>query len=118
MQLHCCGAEKPADWGGRSEVAIAISSHPTSYTIPKSCCREGVTELECAEATRGLKIGGIINYNVIYSEGCYNKVMEAIKDHFGIIAGIGITVIIIQVLGLILALVLAFAINRSGRYKA
>lgn len=118
FQLQCCGAEKPSDWGGRSEVTVGISSDSNLYNIPKSCCREGVSEERCDLATRGLKIGGPIDFSTIYNEGCYNKVIDAINAHFGVITSIGITVIVIQVLGLIFALVLAFAINRAGRYKA
>lgn len=120
LQLHCCGAEKPTDWGGKRDMSVnvGITAGANLYDIPKSCCREGISADQCYSATHNLKIGNKLDYSRIYEDGCYSKVIGAMRDHFGCIAAIVITLLVIQVLGLLFALILAFAINRSGRYKA
>lgn len=97
---------------------MGVSSLGRSYDIPASCCRENVTVQMCDNHRRGLAVGDVIHYDVIYEAGCYEKVLKAIKDHFGIILVVGGAIAIIQLLGLLFAVILAFAINRSGRHKA
>lgn len=116
--MQCCGAENPKDWSGKTNLNIGVSSQGKNYDIPASCCRENVTIETCDTYRRALNVGDIIHYDVIYKDGCYDKVLKAIKDHFGIILAVGGSIAIIQLLGLLFAVVLAFAINRSGRHKA
>lgn len=115
--LECCGAEKPSDWTDTHSVMVGVSADPLHYNIPKSCCRPDVSAKLCEVATH-VKIGAKIDYKVIFEEGCVNKLVEAIKSNAGIVSAVGIGVIIVEFLGLILALILVFAINRNGRYKA
>lgn len=97
---------------------MAVSSQGRTYDIPASCCHENVSAETCDAARRSLTVGSVIDYKVIYEGGCYDKVINAIKENFGIILAVGGAIAIIQVLGLLFAVILAFAINRSGRYKA
>lgn len=97
---------------------MGISSQGRTFNIPASCCRNNVTVHNCDVARLTLTVGSLIDSKVIYQEGCYEKVLNAIKDHFGIILIVGGSIAIIQVLGLLFAVILAFAINRSGRHKA
>lgn len=115
--LECCGAEKPSDWTGMRSVIVGVSSDPLHYNIPKSCCRPNVDAKLCAEASR-VNIGAKIDYKIIFEEGCVDKLVDTIKSNAGIVSCVGIGIIVVEFLGLIMALVLVFAINRNGRYKA
>lgn len=97
---------------------MGVSSQGKNYDIPGSCCRDNVTVNACEAARRALTVGTRIDTAVIYEQGCYDKVLKAIKDHFGCILAAGGAIAIIQLMGLLFAVVLAFAINRSGRHKA
>lgn len=103
---------------GNKQLVVTVTSDPTKYNIPGSCCREGRTPQECQAATQNLNVGGAINYDVVYDKGCYTLIINKLKEHGCLILGIGIAIAGIQVLGLIFSLVLAFAVNRSNRYKA
>lgn len=97
---------------------MGVSSQGKNYDIPGSCCRENVTVNACEAARRALTVGTRIDTTVIYEQGCYEKVLNAIKDHFWCILAVGGAIAIVQLMGLLFAVILAFAINRSGRHKA
>lgn len=98
---------------------MGVSSQGKIYDIPASCCRDNVTVVAaCEGARRALTVGTRIDTAIIYDHGCYEKVLNAIKDHFGCILAVGGAIAIIQLLGLLFAVILAFAINRSERHKA
>lgn len=87
------------------------------YHVPQSCCKETVSSSACQAATT-LKIGSTPDSSVIYDRGCYSLIVDKIREHVCVILGVGGAVLAVQLLGLILALVLAFTMNRSNRYKA
>lgn len=87
------------------------------FSIPKSCCKENVADEVCSKATSRLNIGGDIDFNVIYSDGCVNKVVGAINDSLSDIFLIGGIILLVQFLALIFALGLAFTTSKSSRYK-
>lgn len=116
--MQCCGAESPKDWSGKNNLNMGVSSQGKNYDIPASCCRDNATVNACETSRRSLTVGTLIDTAVIYEQGCYDKVLKAIKDHFGIILAVGGAIAIIQLIGLLFAIILAFAINRSGRHKA
>lgn len=95
----------------------SIYSPGDKYNIPKSCCREGISEEACYQATHNLGKDQSIKQDV-YDKGCYDLIILKLREHSCLILSIGIAVAVSQFLGLIFALVLAFAVNRSNRYKA
>jgi CD81 antigen len=117
QKLHCCGAKSAGDWIGKKQVVVSVTSRPDNYTIPMSCCREDASIEECMKATREVKPAGAVDYTVIYQDGCYNALLSIGKEYSCWILIFGIVIAVIQVLGLIFALILAFAVNRSNRYK-
>lgn len=116
--MNCCGAERPADWTRGKEFNMGVSSNPTVYSIPESCCRSEISPQECAEGTKDLKVGSEPNKKVIYNDGCYTLIVNTINDSVCIIMIVGGVILAIQLLGLLLALILACSMNRSQRYKA
>lgn len=116
--LRCCGADRPNDWIGNQNIVIAISPDPLYFTIPQSCCREGVTTQACKDATRVLKVGGDIDTRIIYHEGCSDKIIDIIRLYGPIGFYVGVGIIFIEVVGMLFATILIFAINRNNRYKA
>ncbi|XP_022903778.1 CD9 antigen-like [Onthophagus taurus] len=116
-RLQCCGADGPSDWIADKEIAFKPISDGTKYNIPKSCCRENVAEEKCESSLR-VDVGGIIDPNLIYQEGCITKVAAYIRNNINIFVGIGFGIMSVEVLGLVFSLILTFAINKGGRYKA
>ncbi|XP_012280819.1 CD9 antigen [Orussus abietinus] len=122
--LGCCGAIGPADWAG-SKYARKDSSGPLSlsvtpdssniYRVPESCCKDR-TSVACNVA-RDIKFGDIVN-PVIYSEGCMDKLVDALKSQSNIVLGVTLGVGILELLGLIFSLILCCAIGSSDGYKA
>lgn len=114
--MECCGADSHEDW--TKKVNFPISTPAAVYSIPESCCLKNIEKSVCERATNNIKVGSPVDPKIVFQAGCYNKLMEAIKEYSSIIFGIGIAVLIIEILGLILSLILAFSINKGGRYKA
>ncbi|XP_029036998.1 CD9 antigen-like [Osmia bicornis bicornis] len=122
--LGCCGATGPADWTG-SKYATKDPSIPVSltvsgdvnnmYKVPESCCKE--KDSTVCKIARNIKVASIIN-PAIYSEGCIDKLMDALKSQKNIVIGVAAGVGILELLGLIFSLVLCCAIGSSDRYKA
>ncbi|CAG9856750.1 unnamed protein product [Phyllotreta striolata] len=117
-KLQCCGAEHPTDWTRGKGYSMVISGNPNLYSIPKSCCREGVTSEDCFAATYNVKVGDEPNGQIIYNTGCYNLIYDKLKESCCIILIVGGVILGIQLLGLILGLILACSMNRTHRYKA
>ena len=115
-KLQCCGVDGPTDWNEK-DTNLGVTSEGAYYNIPKSCCRYNIDAKTCDEKKR-YQLGKKIDGNIFYLEGGYQKVMKELDSYFGIIVGVGIAILVVQVLGLIFALVLAFGVNRSRRYKA
>lgn len=97
---------------------MGVSSNPTVYNIPESCCRSGLSPQECTEATRDLKVGSEPDKKIIYEKGCYTLILETISNSVCIILIVGGVILAVQLLGLLLGLILACTMNRSQRYKA
>jgi len=121
--LHCCGVTGPRDWAGsaynkaeKGVFDVSVSSLLQIYSIPTSCCRDGIDETVCKGAVE-IGIGAQIT-NVIYNEGCVSKLIDTLKNHISIVIGVGIGIGIIECLGLIFSLILCCGIRNMDRYKA
>ncbi|ALC47469.1 Tsp96F [Drosophila busckii] len=121
--LMCCGADGPGDWAtsrfnnvDRTNIVdIAVSSMNVFYNIPESCCKENLKDNEC-DMSRRLKFGGPLN-TFIYQQGCVDKLIQIISDNWVPIFTIALTVILVEICGIIFALSLCCAM-RAKRYKA
>ena len=122
--LGCCGANGPADWTG-SKYATRDPSIPVSltvsgdvnnmYKVPESCCKD--KESADCKLARNMKVASVIS-PAIYSEGCVGKLIDALNNQKNIIIGVAAGIGILELLGLIFALILCCAIGSSDRYKA
>ncbi|XP_028135448.1 CD63 antigen-like [Diabrotica virgifera virgifera] len=118
-KLHCCGAERPTDWTRGKQFNMGISSNDGStYNVPESCCRTGITPTDCRGATVNIQVGKEPDKKLVYNDGCYTLIYEWLKDSCCIILIVGGVILGVQVIGLILGLIIACSMNRSHRYKA
>nr|XP_012232023.1 PREDICTED: tetraspanin-7-like [Linepithema humile] len=71
--LHCCGSRSYLDW---EEMIPRIK-------VPSSCCKEFNASADKCDTN---------NRNDIYTEGCYNRVLNLINSNIGVVAGTAIGV--------------------------
>ncbi|EFN69865.1 CD82 antigen [Camponotus floridanus] len=124
--LECCGANGPADWAGSKygslskdpslPISLTVSADADNmYKVPESCCKE-IHSSACNES-RNLKIAGIVS-PAIYNEGCTQKLVDTLKGQTSNVMIIALLVLIVEILGLILALICCCEGGASDRYKA
>ncbi|GLH15270.1 hypothetical protein R5R35_011976 [Gryllus longicercus] len=122
-ELHCCGAEGPSDWkhskydvqSTKSELSLAVSALGINFNIPSSCCRH-----EGSDACRVSQGGGytsIVNPE-IYSEGCIDKLIDILRTYATVVTAVGITICVLEIIGLVFSLLLCCAIRNTDHYKA
>lgn len=99
----CCGWFNYTDWWGSKY------SNGSHYKYPDSCCKD--EGKGCGELTKGSTVS-----NKIYTEGCKEKLKTLLKDALYVVGAIGITIVVIQILGMIFALVLICKIGSEGTY--
>ncbi|PSN32979.1 CD9 antigen [Blattella germanica] len=123
MGLRCCGANGPRDWaaskynkGGRGLVDLAVSSTLQIYNVPESCCNPNYGDT-CNSARAIAGIASKLS-DVIYDEGCIDKLMNTLKKYSNILIGIGISIGVVECLGLIFSIILCCGIRNNDRYKA
>jgi len=85
--LHCCGNQNYTDW---------YTSH---QKVPQSCCKQEGCEPQKKED--------------IYTQGCFNKVVEFLNGNIGLVGGSAVGVAFFPLLGEILACCLAKNINKA-----
>ncbi|XP_065352641.1 leukocyte surface antigen CD53-like [Cloeon dipterum] len=89
--LGCCGSAKPSDW------------QESGLQIPSSC--------ECKESDGNKKCGNVGNQK-IYTEGCYNKLLHAVKSSIIIVAAVAFAVALVELIGAIFSFRLASTIRK------
>ncbi|XP_051154206.1 tetraspanin-7-like [Leptopilina boulardi] len=89
--LQCCGNKAYTDWYNLK--------HPQA--VPLSCCK--VPSEECLTN----------DTNKIYTQGCYNRVIELISNNVGIVAASAIAFAFFPLIGVLLACCLANNINKA-----
>ncbi|XP_060528213.1 CD63 antigen-like [Cylas formicarius] len=95
-QLKCCGVMNYTDW---------VNSNSTNKKIPISCCSipTGSTDIfKCQNNSPNL-----------YKEGCLEKFGDYIRDNTSSIEIVGITLALIQLLGIILSCYLSRQIRND-----
>ncbi|XP_063225389.1 CD63 antigen [Bacillus rossius redtenbacheri] len=88
-ELKCCGVDGPGDWTNMSQ------------PVPASCCDEGAAECKAAAA---------------HPRGCLEKLKASARDGAVVIAGVGIGLAFVEVVGIVFAFCLATAI-KNGEAK-
>ncbi|XP_014469377.1 PREDICTED: tetraspanin-6-like [Dinoponera quadriceps] len=87
--LHCCGNRGYADW---------LRMYPPKE-IPQSCCKVSKCDPN--------------NVDQIFTEGCYNRVLDFLNANIGLVAGTAIGVAFFPLVGVFLACCLASNINKA-----
>lgn len=121
--LQCCGANGPSDWADSSfnnklekgGVRLAISSTPTNYNVPYSCCSNEVSPEVCKTITQIVDSKPISSS--IYHVGCSSKLLDTIKHYSHYFIGVVVGINVIEILGLLCSLVLCCSIHVSDRCK-
>lgn len=98
--LKCCGSSNYTDWASTKWA----NSHALS--VPDSCCK--TEEKGCGVGKLPLDPLQTIN-----QVGCYSKFKEFFESKILIVAGIGIGIGLVELLGIIFAFCLASAIKRK-----
>ncbi|OQV21208.1 putative CD63 antigen [Hypsibius exemplaris] len=115
MSSGCCGVRSYTDW----------KNSPTPPTVPESCCRVNSNET-CSAAIRqnfpSLETDcSAVSANgtcPIYAEGCLSGLSNRLRDSIGIVAGVGVGIAFIQIIGIVLSCYLARRIRRGYSYAA
>ncbi|XP_059469010.1 uncharacterized protein LOC132192849 [Neocloeon triangulifer] len=93
-QFQCCGVDGPLDWTLKT---------PGVQLPPPSCSCDALLTSECVAG--------------IYSKGCFPKLSEWMRMTQNVLGGVAIGLAVVELIGVIFALVLANAIKRSwSRY--
>lgn len=91
--LHCCGVNGTADWQ-------VIPWGLRNGAAPDSCCEKETTG--CAKAG-----------STLFARGCYDQIKAVLEHDVIIVAGVGIGVAFIQLIGIVFACCLASAIRKN-----
>lgn len=95
--LHCCGVNgtddyRNFDWG------------KTNPGVPDSCCKEEIPGCGAVVPLTPL---------TVYTEGCYLKLKNELESDVLIVAGVGVGVAFIQLIGIAFACCLASSIRKN-----
>jgi len=100
-ELHCCGVNNYTDW-------YKSADWPDDNYVPDSCCLRETTKCGTQKPTRP-------GEQLFYSKGCFTELKVWLKSHLYIVGVAGITLGVIQVLGLVAAMAL-FCCLRGEKY--
>lgn len=98
--MECCGVNSYLDWAENPE-------YNKENTVPDSCCIDDSSR-NCAGKV--LKTNDTSN---IYTEGCATKMTEWIEENMELVIGISAALAVLQIVGVVLACVLASAIRQQ-----
>merc|ERR1712137_1084775 len=108
QKYKCCGVDGYHSWSKTENNAKKLAAG-VNYEVPKSCCSDPGSNL--CETTRNLGVGGLVVSSLsgtIYTEGCAPKVEKWLRDsdNTTYLIGIGIGILVMELLGMIFSLVL------------
>lgn len=122
-ELECCGARGPSDWASSQynqetiEIGVSkLAGIASAFRVPESCCRQGIAEQICKNYIRNVAAIGSLP-GTIYTRGCSDALSDYLDEGLNIVAGIGIGIAVVELLGMILSMVLCCAIFRKENYK-
>lgn len=101
----CCGIESFRDWFGKE---IKFNG------VPPTCCKN-LSNDQCAQGITNATATDVAG-NTIYTVGCYQKLKDEIKNNVVVAGGIGIALVVIQVLGIIIACCLSNQMKDRHNY--
>ncbi|XP_077994716.1 CD9 antigen-like isoform X2 [Glandiceps talaboti] len=108
QEFECCGVSGPGDWMNSS-----FSTVVKIFAVPDSCCED--MSIDCGQ---GKIIGSIIPFDVgIYKDGCASAIAMAVERNYVLMAGIGIGVGVIQLLGMMFSLCMCCSLRRGSNSK-
>ncbi|XP_070542373.1 tetraspanin-36-like [Ptychodera flava] len=107
--LKCCGVDNYTDW----MKTPWYSEHPNS--VPTSCCKK---DTNCT--------GDITKPDLLYTEGCYYKLIDTLEDNLKYIIIAGAVFAFVMIIGMVFACVLIcrtkevpyINLDSSGGYRA
>lgn len=102
-KLQCCGVDSSDDWS-------AVTGN-----IPYSCCQE---MQEGTEPASRHCIDGGKNQNYLRRMGCYAKLKDRTHGTTNILIAVGITIAFIEIIGIVLACILASRIKEDDAPSA
>jgi len=119
QKYKCCGVDGYHSWSKTAMNAKKLAAG-VNYEVPLSCCSDPGSNL--CETTRNLGVGGLVVSSLsgtIYTEGCAPKVEKWLRDsdNTSTLLGIGIGVLVMELLGMIFSLVLCCAVRRVVQFK-
>ncbi|XP_034252665.1 CD63 antigen-like [Thrips palmi] len=96
--FECCGVNDPQDW-------ITLAKMSQNTTVPQSCCgpASGFEPFTCSAESNPPR----------FKDGCTTKFGEFVRDKAVVIGGAGITIALIQLVGILMACRLASAMRRA-----
>lgn len=97
-EYKCCGIESAGDWAGKGVPPF------TSGQTPDSCCVDEVVE-GCGLAAKPK-----------YQEGCLVKFVGVLKGNVPVVAGVGVGVALIQIIGVITACIIGKKVKDGMEY--
>jgi CD63 antigen len=98
-QFTCCGIKKPDDW-----LTTPFGAGP-AFNAPDSCCVAGETQ--------GCGAGKLVQpFTDLNSDGCLTKFYDFVENNAFLVGGVGIGIIIIQLISVIAGCCLA---KRMGK---
>ncbi|XP_074662831.1 CD63 antigen-like [Tubulanus polymorphus] len=92
--FKCCGVDGPKDW--------KKTNGTTTGNIPVSCCKTNTNDPKCVETA-----------NNVYTSGCVKGFKDWVEDNIYIVAGVGVGLAFVQVIGVIFACCLARSIKKE-----
>ncbi|XP_057339112.1 tetraspanin-1-like [Microplitis mediator] len=95
-QMTCCGVDNYMDFQLSSNWSTAEKS------IPEACCYKVNKILKDPYCTTRPSLS-----NSYYMQGCYNALVNAIKENAAIVIGVAVTLAFVEILVIVLALYLA-----------
>jgi len=108
-QFQCCGVDNYADW-------YDAKAWPGKNYVPESCCMDAN-----ATAVYG-GCGRTDNPGMWFKQGCLDKIKAAILEQLHILASVVITLVFLQLYGIIASILLFFHAKapkpKSPQYKA
>lgn len=113
--LRCCGVDSYGDWQGTAwareqQQALGASAGAGNGSVPASCCRRrrSCRHSPLPPPDEEAALGGI------HREGCFRKVHDFISDNMFYIATTALGLAFVQVVGIVLACLLASRIRAAG----
>ena len=95
----------------------ATIEEKNTFNIPRSCCTLYADASTCEKSTQNLHIGQGIDFDVVFENGCANKVLDIVREKVAIVFWVAIAIIILEFIGLIFTIILAVAVGKSRHYK-